>query len=118
MKKIVILDDSEIIRGIVAVVLGAQGYAVVGIDAPTDLATTVERDDPDLVLLDLTLPKMQSDGLVALARASSAKKCPIILFSDRPDAELAIRTAASGATRYLRKGDPTVLARHVKRLLG
>jgi DNA-binding NarL/FixJ family response regulator len=117
VSKVLIFDDSEIVRGIVAVVLGAQGHDVVGVARPAELLGAIDREHPTVVLLDATLPGISGDKIIDLARAAAAK-CKVVVFSDRAEGELARVTAASGAAGYVRKGgDPATLAHYVERLL-
>jgi DNA-binding NarL/FixJ family response regulator len=118
VKTVLLVDESELVRSIVEAVLGARGHAVVGVARLAELVPALERERPDLVLVDLALPGAQRDLKAALARASAAA-CPIVLFSEGSAIELAKRALTCGAVAYVRKSDdPAILVRHVERLLG
>jgi DNA-binding NarL/FixJ family response regulator len=117
MAKILIVDDSEIVRGVVAMVLGDRGHEVVEVARPAELLRAIDREHPALVLLDVTLPGMPGERLIELARTATSK-CKVVVYSERAEAELARVTAACGAAGYVRKtGDTAGLVGHVGRLL-
>ena len=62
---VLIVEDDPAIREMVAEYLGAQGYDVQQAESGTDMREAIERNLPDLVLLDVRLPG--EDGL-SLAR--------------------------------------------------
>jgi DNA-binding response OmpR family regulator len=101
--KIVIVDDSEIVRGLVEETLEDHGYDVVGIESPFELSGILARVRPDLVLLDVMLPALPGDKVVTMLRRVGGDSCPIVLFSDRDEAELAGRARACGAAGYISK---------------
>lgn len=98
-RKVLLVDDSELVRALVVHALGRAGFEVSTIDDPSGLAAAVERETPDLVLVDATFPGTDDDRLVELV-APHAARARVLLFSDRPAAEvdaLAARMGASGA---------------------
>jgi DNA-binding NarL/FixJ family response regulator len=105
-ERILIVDDHPLTRDALAALLAQQGFAVVGEAASGEEAIDeVERLQPDLVLLDLTMPGM--DGLTALPRLreqAPASEVVVLTASDAEDKLLAaIRAGASG---YLLKTEP------------
>jgi DNA-binding response OmpR family regulator len=106
--RILVVDDSEISRELVRLVLEAHGHEVRGLETAEALDEAIEHHRPDLVLLDVSLPGAQGDQ--ALRKAAGRARCPVVLFSDRETAELAELARTSGASGFLRKtGDPEVL---------
>src|SRR3954453_543803 len=104
--RILIADDHPLTRDALATLLRAHGLDVVGCASDgQDAIVEAERLQPDLVLLDLSMPGM--DGLVALPRLRDAA----------PDAEVVVLTASGteenllaairgGAAGYLLKSEP------------
>lgn len=116
--KVLVVDDSEIIHTYVRAVLEAVGYEVIGLDNPTGFSRTLMLEKPDLVLMDVHMPALRGDRLVEIVRRSGLTRCPIVLFSDRPETELARLVEECGADGYIRKNqDPTLLALKVRRFL-
>jgi DNA-binding NarL/FixJ family response regulator len=104
--RILIADDHPLTREALSGLLAASGFDVVG--QATDGAEAVEQAgalNPDLVLLDLTMPGM--DGLTALPliRDAAPETAVVVLTAAEDDANLlsAIRLGAAG---YLLKNEP------------
>jgi CheY-like chemotaxis protein len=90
-KKILIVDDSRIILKTVSSTLTSHGYdAVTALDGG-DAISTVRRDRPDLILLDINFPPdvahgggVSWDGFLImdwLRRMDEAKSIPIIMVT-------------------------------------
>ena len=82
MKKkatIVIADDDKILRDILKVVLRSELYQVIGeAENGQDAITKCETLKPDLLLLDINMPKM--DGFQALEEILKLAPAPIVLM--------------------------------------
>jgi CheY-like chemotaxis protein len=81
-KKILVVDDEPDVMDIATVRLKYLGYEIIpAFDAEQALAI-LQKDTPDLILLDLLLPKMQGDELCKkLKSAGKFKGIPVILFT-------------------------------------
>jgi DNA-binding NarL/FixJ family response regulator len=104
--RVLIADDHPLTRDALADLLAANGFDVVGQAA--DGIEALERAaelEPDLVVLDLTMPEM--DGLTALPglREAAPGAAVVVLTASEDDANLlaAIRLGAAG---YLLKNEP------------
>jgi DNA-binding NtrC family response regulator len=116
--KILIVDDSQIMREFVQTILADEGYEVIGLDSPTGFSRTLVQEKPDLVLMDVSMPALSGDKLVEIALRSGLHHCPIVLYSDRTDAELAALADECGAAGYIRKSqDPSLLGLKIRRFL-
>ena len=104
--KVLIVDDSAIVRGLIARQLEADpGIKVVG-SAPHGEAALTEltRRDADVVLLDIEMPVM--DGLTALPlmlAAHPALKVVMVSSLTRRNAEISLRALQLGAADYIAK---------------
>lgn len=104
MKKIVVVDDQPILGNIYRAKFSAEGFQV---DVATDGEAALEliqRVAPDLVLLDVMLPKI--DGLEVLRRLRenrSFSTIPIIVFSASARPGIAEEAWAAGSTMVLSK---------------
>ena len=114
--KILIADDNELTRTILARVLGQLGCAVCG--QAVDGKQAVEmalRLKPDMIILDIVLPEL--DGLSATSEILKiTPDPPIILYSFHADARLEREGLRAGARRVISKGDPRSLMRAVREL--
>jgi DNA-binding NarL/FixJ family response regulator len=103
--RIVLCDDVAALRAILREVLEDQpGFEVVGeVDNGSDAVQMILRLEPDVVLLDLSMPGM--DGLETLTIIRQlAPGCAIIVFSGFGADRMAARAGELGADRYVQKG--------------
>lgn len=99
MSKILIVDDSAIIREIVVEWLQKAGHAAIAIDSPVTFARAVATERPDLVLMDVDMPGVKGTKLASLNLA----RCPIVLHSSRSAEELTTACTECGATGFIEK---------------
>lgn len=103
VKRVLVVDDSSMIRKAIEQYLLGNGFLVVGQagngqEALELLDTTV----PDIVTLDITMPKM--DGLTCLDEILKRKSTmKVIVISAVSKKHIAIEALNRGAKRYLRK---------------
>ncbi|HEX3425168.1 MAG TPA: response regulator transcription factor [Acidimicrobiales bacterium] len=120
--QILVVDDDERVRIAVTWQLQADGYTVTdAADGPTAL-DKIERESPDLVILDLSLPGIAGLDVLRRIRASppSARGCqlPIIVLSGRSGDTDRVVVLDLGADDYLVKPFSTgELAARVRSLL-
>lgn len=105
-ERIIVADDHPLTRDALASLLGHNGFEVVGEAADgaeaIDLAT---RTQPDLVLLDLSMPGM--DGLTALPRLrAAAPKCEVVVLTASGTEDNLLAAIRAGAAGYLLKSEP------------
>ena len=114
--KIIIVDDSEICREATAHKLRRLGYEVVLLSGPFGLGAAINQFRPNLVLVDVTMPALSGDQLVSIVGKDQKHPCPLVLYSDRPQDELARLVERSGAAGFIPKSaDPGELVRLVDR---
>ena len=104
MKTILFIEDESAIQKTFSEVFSQEGYKVVSaIDGETGLrlAKTI---NPDLILLDLVLPKMHGfDVLKNLKADEKTKDIPVIILTNLEDVKDVDRALELGATTYLVK---------------
>ena len=98
------IEDDPVARADLQARLKAQGYTVaLAADAASAL-TVVNRERPDLILLDLGLPA--GDGFLVLERLRKIEtlaSIPVLVVSGRSDPETRKRVAAMGIAPLLVK---------------
>jgi DNA-binding response OmpR family regulator len=109
-RKVLLVDDSALVRAVVAHALGSAGFEVACIEDPKGLAAEVARFAPDLLLVDASYPGITDDLLVELVGVH-AKALPVVLFSDRSEAELTALKGRIGARGFVPKDGATLAAR-------
>ncbi len=81
MAKIIIIEDTEIIRQELETFLTRYGYEVI---APTDfknIMSIIEKEEPNLILLDINLPVF--DGFYICREVRKTSQVPIIVVTSR-----------------------------------
>lgn len=120
MAKILAVDDSASMRGMVAFTLRGAGYDVAEAENG-QLALDVARGDTfDLVLADVNMPVMDGISMVRELRTLDRYKgVPILMLTTESHVERKMEGKAAGATGWLVKPfDPEQLLATVKRVLG
>jgi len=118
-KKIMAVDDERHIVRLIQVNLERSGFQVVtAFDGP-DALKKVESDRPDLIVLDVMMPRM--DGFEVLKRLQAnpeTREIPIIMLTAKAQDADVFRGWASGVSAYLTKPfNPLELITFVKRIL-
>jgi two-component system KDP operon response regulator KdpE len=99
---ILVVDDEPPIRRLLRTSLGAQGYRVLEAETGRAALDLLERDRPEIVLLDLGLPDL--DGLEVIRRVRGAgRKVPIVVLSSRGDERGKVQALDLGADDYVTK---------------
>ena len=104
MLKILVADDHAIVREGLKQILAETSDMVVAGEASNGLEVLdlVRREDWDLVLLDLGMPR--KDGLDTLKELKREKPdLPILILSIYPEEQYAVRLLKAGAAGYLTK---------------
>jgi two-component system, chemotaxis family, protein-glutamate methylesterase/glutaminase len=105
MKKVLIVDDSAFVRKLLRDLIGSSDELIVvdtasnGIDA----LAKIERLHPDVVTLDVEMPKM--NGLETLARIMEVRPTPVVMLSSltTKDAEVSMAALGLGAVDVVAK---------------
>src|SRR6188474_3875477 len=109
--RILIVDDEPNIIATVAPLLRAQGYEVFSAMTGQAALEAVDRDRPDLLVLDLGLPDI--DGVDVCVRVRQSSSMPILVLSARGAEGDKVRALDAGADDYVTKpfGTEELLAR-------
>ena len=115
--RVLVVDDSALIRQMIGdFVTEAPGMELAGTARDGEHALTqIERLDPDIVTLDVQMPKM--DGLAALDAILKRKPLPVIMVSSlcQRSAEVTLQALDRGALDYVAKPDGVAQAETVLR---
>ncbi len=99
--KILIIDDDSKLRGLISEYLGSYGFSVVSHDSGKDVLSTIEKNSPDLILLDYMLPV--KDGIEVLREIRGSYSLPVIMLTARGDETDRIIGLELGADDYIAK---------------
>jgi chemotaxis protein histidine kinase CheA len=117
--RVLVVDDSAVVRDLVREALAAAGYDVALAQDGAEALAGIEREPPDLALLDIDMPGL--DGFEVLARVRARTRAlPIVMLTSRGSADDRRRAASLGADAYLVKADyaPRTLLETVRQLVG
>ncbi len=98
---ILVVDDERKIRDLVRSYLEREGYAVLAVDSGQRALETVERANPDLVVLDLMLPDLTGEEVARSIRSHS--DVPIIMLTAKAGEDDRVAGLRLGADDYLVK---------------
>lgn len=101
MSKILVVDDEPMVREVLSQYLRADGFEVVEVGDGDSAVASVTDDQPDLVLLDLMLPKRNGLDVLGFIRGTSS--LPVILLTARGDEADRVRGLEAGADDYVVK---------------
>ena len=122
MKKILVVEDDPVNQMILSDFLAANGYYTVAASSGPEGLERFERDAPDLLLVDIQLPRKSGFELLhEIKGRPEGKATPILLMSAVNDRDQSSRTIQLGtlADGYLTKPfDLVQLLAQVRQLLG
>ncbi len=109
-KKILIVDDNEVVIKTITLKLQGAGYQVIGAMDGSEAVAAARRESPDLILLDISFPpdvgSVEWDGFRIMEwfhRLDTAKKIPIIIITGSEDPKAKERATNAGAVAFFQK---------------
>ena len=111
MKKVLVVDDSALMRKLLMGVLREGGYEVQSARNGSEAVEMVVQWQPDVVTLDINMPEM--DGLTALSLIMSARPTPVVMVSSLTEkgALATFEALALGALDFIPKPGGTISLR-------
>lgn len=118
-KKILLVDDERDLVSVVTEGLEENGYEVLAAYDGEEALVKAKRENPDLIILDLMLPKMDGYKVCGLLKRDTRyHKIPILMFSARVEEEAQRIGKEVGADFYLTKPfEPGVLLGKIHELI-
>ncbi len=101
MDKVLVVEDDLGIRQIIKHVLTAEGFLVIEADDGMDALACVDREMPDIVILDVEMPNM--DGIDFCLKLRESSSIPVIFLSGKKDEQNRIQGFAAGGDDYVVK---------------
>jgi two-component system response regulator MtrA len=99
--KILVVDDDNDLREMVGLVLSSAGYQPVYVADGALAFEVFQRENPDLVLLDIMLPS--KDGIQVCREIRAVSGVPIIMLTAKSDTDDVVRGLEVGADDYITK---------------
>ena len=107
---ILVVDDNEIVIKTISLKLQGAGYRVLAAMDGTEAVSLVRKENPDLILLDLTFPPevigIPWDGFRIMewfGRLENAKNIPILVITGSEDPKVRERATQTGAVAFFQK---------------
>lgn len=104
MKKCLVVDDSKVIRKVACHMLETLDFAVEEAGDGSEAIKMLQRDVPDVVLLDWNMPVMDGMEFLHALKGLALEKLPKIIFcTTENDADQIRRAMEAGADEYIMK---------------
>ena len=101
--KILIAEDDTDISRLLSRILEAQGYQALQAFSRTEALSLIEREEPDLLLLDLMLPGLSGEELLRKLREERRYSFPVLILSAKSALGDKVALLKSGADDYITK---------------
>ncbi len=106
MKKIVLIEDEKYLVDIYLKKLENEELKIFAFTVAEEAEETIEKEKPDLIILDILLPK--EDGLTFLERLrNKGDNTPVIILSNFEDKSYRLKAKELNAKEYYLKTDYT-----------
>src|SRR3954454_12221502 len=100
-QSVLVVEDTDEIRELVATVLGKAGFDVRAVGTGAECMTEVRRQPPDLIVLDLGLP--DADGTEVCRQVRAETECYVLMLTARAEEVDLLIGLAVGADGYMAK---------------
>ena len=119
-KKILIVEDEDLISKVLSIRLEGLGYKVVAAFDGEEGLSAVMKEKPDLVLLDIGLPKLDGNTLCELIKSGKdTKNIKVIMLTGKKLVGDMENSFSAGADFYISKPyEWQRLLDHIKKLIG
>ena len=119
MKSILVIEDDPSFRNLLARQLETQGAEVVLASTGDEGVRLARASAPDLVVLDVGLPRTDGYAFVATLRRDRLRSLPLIVYTGRDLSDNDRESLRLGITRFLTKSriSESEFSRHVRELL-
>ncbi|GAA0252724.1 response regulator transcription factor [Cryptosporangium japonicum] len=102
MQRLLVVDDDDTVRGLLADALRYAGYDVTAVATGADAIDAARHDPPDLVVLDVMLPGMDGFDVVRHLRTAT-DHVPVLFLSARDDYSAKVDGLTLGGDDYVTK---------------
>ena len=113
-----VTDDSVTVRKVTTRFLEREGFNVITAKDGVDALRVLQDGLPDLMLLDIEMPRMDGFGLIETVRGNGCREMPILVLTTESSDEKKQRARSAGATGWIVKPfQPDKLAAAIRRVL-
>lgn len=104
MKRILVIDDLELTRGLVNKILSERGYEVIEAADGLEGLRKAHEEKPDLIILDVVMPRI--DGIETcrmLTSGADTQDIPVVMLTSRTSSSDVKEGMEAGAVDYIKK---------------
>ncbi|MCE2942959.1 MAG: response regulator, partial [Gemmatimonadetes bacterium] len=102
--RVLLVEDEEALRRVVKDLLEREGFVVSEAADGVGALDEIDRSAPDIVVLDLNLPRLDGYGVLSHLRARQATaNLPVLVLTAKGDEDSEVRVFEFGANDYLTK---------------
>ncbi len=103
-KKVLLVEDEDALRRVMKDLLEREGFVIFEAADGVKALDEIDRAAPDIVVLDLNLPRLDGYGVLSHLRARPATaELPVIVLTAKGDEDSEVRVFEFGASDYLTK---------------
>ena len=103
MQRILVIEDDTDINRLLCRILAKAGYETTAAYSGTEAQLRLERETPDMIMLDLMLPGISGEEIIKMARTEMGLQIPILVLSARTALKNKVETITLGADDYITK---------------
>ena len=120
-KRILIADDEPEILSYLETIIRQEGFQTETASDGQEALQKAQKNRPDLILLDLKLPKLQGLEILRLLQSGDTADIPVFIITGHiahRETELMVKQESNVKGYYTKPVNPTLLAMNVHALLG
>ncbi len=103
-KTVLVVEDSPTTRKVIKMTLASNGFRVVEADDGVMALSRLNDENPDLIMLDVMLPKLDGYGILSILKKNKVlKNIPVLMLTSKTSLKDKLRGRFSSASAYLTK---------------
>ncbi|MCX6762536.1 MAG: response regulator [Candidatus Moranbacteria bacterium] len=104
-KNILIIEDDRSLQGALVEILTKEGYKTISAFDGEEGIEKAGSENPDLILLDIILPKKDGYEILETIKKSPQKDVPVLILTNLEEIDNVQRALDLGATTFMVKSD-------------
>ncbi|WP_051309737.1 response regulator [Desulfogranum japonicum] len=118
-KTVLVVEDSSTVRKVISIALGRNGYEILEAVDGLEALSRMSEQRPDLILLDVVLPKMDGFKILSIMKSNNDfKDIPVIMLTSKDGFINKVKGKMAGADAYLTKPfDPKKMISEIEKYI-
>ncbi|MBN1442319.1 MAG: response regulator [Planctomycetes bacterium] len=101
--QILVVDDDAVYRELLEMALEGRGYEILLAQDGSAACAILEREDPDLILLDMLMPRLDGIRFLEWLRQEARRDIPVLVNTCLDQREATVNALVAGATEVVVK---------------